>query len=44
VGEILSSLCQNAIVLPQPYGKWPAEMRRTIGGTTREIRFTFHYN
>ena len=44
VGEILSSLCQNAIVLPQPYGKWPVEMRRTIGGTTREIRFTFHYN
>jgi hypothetical protein len=44
VGEILSSLCQNAIVLPQPYGKWPAEMRRTIGGTSREIRFTFHYN
>jgi outer membrane biosynthesis protein TonB len=44
VGEILSSLCQNAIVLPQPYGKWPAEMRRTIGSTTREIRFTFHYN
>jgi outer membrane biosynthesis protein TonB len=43
VGEILSSLCQNAIVLPQPYGKWPAEMRRAIGGTTREIRFTFHY-
>jgi hypothetical protein len=44
VGEILSSLCQNAIVLPQPYGKWPVEMRRTIGSTTREIRFTFHYN
>ena len=44
VGEILSSLCQNAIVLPQPYGKWPVEMRRIIGGTTREIRFTFHYN
>jgi hypothetical protein len=43
VGEILSMLCQSAIVNPSPYPRWPAQMRQTIGGNTRDIRFTFHY-
>jgi hypothetical protein len=44
VGVILSTLCQNAILDPAPYPRWPAQMRQTIGGNTREIRFTFYYN
>ncbi len=44
VGEVLSMLCQNAILNPQPYPRWPAQMRQTIGGNSREIRFTFYYN
>jgi hypothetical protein len=44
VGEILCMLCQSAILNPQPYPRWPAAMRQTIGGNSREIRFTFYYN
>ncbi len=44
VGEILSMLCQNAILKPSPYPRWPAQMRQTIAGNQREIRFTFYYN
>ena len=44
VGPILSMLCQSAILNPQPYPRWPAQMRQTIGGNSREIRFTFYYN
>jgi hypothetical protein len=43
VGEILSMLCQSAILNPAPYPRWPAQMRQTIGGNSREIRFTFIY-
>lgn len=44
VGEIQSMLCQSAILNPAPYPRWPAQMRQTIAGNTREIRFTFYYN
>jgi hypothetical protein len=44
VGEILSMLCQSAILNPQPYPRWPAAMRKEIPGNSREIRFTFYYN
>lgn len=44
VGEIQSMLCQSAILNPAPYQRWPAGMRQTIAGNTREIRFTFIYN
>jgi len=44
VGEILSMLCQSAILNPSPYPRWPAQMRQTIAGNHREIRFTFYYN
>jgi len=43
VGEMLCLLCQRAILDPQPFGVWPADMRRLLG-TTRSIRFTFYYN
>ena len=44
VGEILGMLCQRAVQDPAPYRRWPADMRRVIGSTTRDIRFTFFYN
>jgi hypothetical protein len=44
VGEILSMLCQSAILNPQPYPRWPVAMRQTIAGNYRDIRFTFYYN
>lgn len=44
VGEVLGLLCRRAIVDPSPYRPWPSEMRRTIGATFRDIRFTFYYN
>ena len=44
VGDIQSMLCQSAILNPAPYPRWPAQMRQTIPGNTREIRFTFYYN
>ena len=43
-GEILGMLCQSAILNPAPYPRWPAQMRQTISGNYREIRFTFYYN
>ncbi len=44
VGVIQSLLCQRAVLDPQPYGKWPSDMRRMIGEDRRKIRFTFYYN
>jgi hypothetical protein len=43
VGEILSMLCQNAILNPQPYPRWPAPMRQMFGSNSREISMTFFY-
>jgi hypothetical protein len=42
-GEIAGMLCQSAILNPVPYPKWPAQMRQTINGTSREMRITFSY-
>jgi len=36
-------LCQRALTEPAPFAKWPEEMRREIGGNTREMTFTFYY-
>lgn len=43
VGEILGQYCYNAITLPAPYGVWPPDMRRAIGGNFRDVKFTFYY-
>jgi len=43
VDELLSLLCQKAILDPAPFEKWPTQMRMQIG-EEREIRFTFYYN
>jgi hypothetical protein len=43
VGEILGQYCYNAITQPAPYGEWPPDMRRAIGGNHRDVKFTFYY-
>ncbi len=44
VGDMLSLICQKAVLDPAPYDKWPTEMRREIEGDYRTITFTFFYN
>lgn len=44
VDEILSLLCQKAILDPAPFGRWPSDMRRMVGADYREVRFGFYYN
>jgi len=43
VNELLSLICQQAVLDPSLYKPWPAEMRRVISDP-REIRFTFYYS
>ena len=43
VDEILSLFCQRAVLDPNPYAAWPSEMKREIGASFREVRFTFYY-
>lgn len=44
VDDLLTLLCQKAVLDPAPYARWPAEMRRLIDGDFRSVRFTFFYN
>jgi len=44
VDEMLSLLCQKAVLDPSPYARWPSDMRRMIGEDYRDVRFTFYYN
>lgn len=44
VDEMLSLLCQKAVMDPSPYARWPGDMRRMIGANYRDVRFTFYYN
>jgi outer membrane biosynthesis protein TonB len=44
VDNLFQYLCEAAIQEPSPYQKWPVEMRRVLGGDSREVRFTFFYN
>jgi outer membrane biosynthesis protein TonB len=41
-GEVLSLVCQKAVLDPAPFAAWPSDMRRTLGDT-RNIQFTFYY-
>jgi len=43
VSELLSFICQQAVLDPALYKPWPAEMRRMISDP-RPIRFTFYYS
>jgi hypothetical protein len=41
--EVLSLICQRAVLDPAPFERWPTDMRR-MAGETRNIQFTFYYN
>ncbi|MEO8428245.1 MAG: hypothetical protein ABI651_14135 [Verrucomicrobiota bacterium] len=43
VSDLLTLLCQRAVMDPSPYARWPDDMRRLVGGNFREVRFTFYY-
>lgn len=43
VGDLLAIVCQKAVLDPSPYAPWPPEMKRKIGVSFREVRFTFYY-
>jgi outer membrane biosynthesis protein TonB len=43
VGDLLTLMCQKAILDPAPYPRWPIEMRRAVRSDSRLIKFTFHY-
>jgi hypothetical protein len=44
VGEILGLYCQSAVLEPAPFQPWPDSMRRAIGASYRDVKFTFFYN
>ena len=44
VGDILSLLCQKAILDPAPFPKWPTQMRQAVHAEYRDVRFTFYYD
>ena len=43
VDDILSLICQRAVTDPAPFAAWPRDMRRTVAGNSRSVRFTFFY-
>lgn len=43
VSELMSSLCQQAIMDPAPFKPWPRAMRLEIPADYRDIQFTFYY-
>lgn len=44
VGDVLTTLCEKAVLDPAPFDKWPREMRMEIGKDYRDVTFTFFYN
>ena len=44
VDELLSLLCQKAVLDPAPFARWPSDMRRMNGEDFRDVQFTFYYN
>lgn len=42
VGDMLSLLCQKAVLDPAPFAAWPSDMRHSLGDS-RQLRFTFYY-
>jgi len=44
VDDILSALCQLAILDNAPYAPWPREMRLMVANGYRDLTFTFYYN
>jgi outer membrane biosynthesis protein TonB len=44
VGEVLSLVCQKAVLDPAPFEKWPSDMRREFGEDYRILKFAFYYD
>jgi hypothetical protein len=44
VTDMLSLMCQKAVLDPAPFGEWSREMRLAVGEDSRTITFTFYYN
>jgi outer membrane biosynthesis protein TonB len=42
VGDLLSYVCEKAVLEGAPYGPWTEDMRRTLG-ESRDMTFTFEY-
>jgi hypothetical protein len=42
-GEVLTLICQKAVLDPAPFAAWPSDLRRAQGDI-RSIQFTFYYN
>jgi outer membrane biosynthesis protein TonB len=43
VTDVLSTICEQAILDPAPYGPWPRQMRLDIQAEYRDVQFTFFY-
>ena len=43
-GDMLSLLCQKAVLDPNPFPRWPNGMRQLVGMDYREVKFTFYYD
>ncbi len=43
VGISLAYVCREAIAEAAPFAQWPSDMRRQIGVSFRDLRFTFYY-
>ena len=43
VGDLLGYVCQQAIIVPSPFAKWPSDMRRETGDKPRQMTVTFIY-
>ncbi len=43
VDDLLSIICQRAILDNSPYDRWPTAMRNEIGADFRDVTFTFFY-
>ena len=44
VSDMLGLFCQKSILDPNPFPKWPREMRLLVGADYRDIKFTFFYD
>jgi len=43
VDDLLSIICQRAVLDNSPYDRWPTAMRNEIGADFRDVTFTFFY-
>jgi hypothetical protein len=43
VDDLLSIICQRAILDNAPFDRWPSDMRRLNGSDYRDVTFTFYY-